>query len=168
MAWNCSKIENIHWLNAFGYEMYCQFSFTVKMHQSIYKASTHRIMQFSLKIDIIVWSLSLSSIFFYQLRNVRKCITSLGIYLKQFHKEKYMAYQNRRIFHASLIITQQAMCVNHLFPSWIVNSAKIEGLWFSFNEFSPVYEQCKNLVSSHWFEYRYLIFLKRGQVVELI
>ena len=54
-------------VNAFGYEMYCQFSFTVKMHQSIYKASTHRIMQFSLKIDIIVWSLSLSSTFFYQL-----------------------------------------------------------------------------------------------------
>ena len=114
MAWNSSKIENIHWLNAFGYEMYCQFIFTVKMHQSIYKASTHRIMQFSLKIDIIVWSLSLSSIF-YQLWNVRKCITSLGIYLKQFHKEKYMAYQNRRIFHASLIITQQAMCVNLFF-----------------------------------------------------
>ena len=87
MAWNCSKIENIHWLNAFGYEMYCQFIFTVKMHQSIYKASTHCIMQFPLKIDIIVWSLSLSSTFFYQLWNVRKCITSLGIYLKQFHKE---------------------------------------------------------------------------------
>ena len=75
------------WLNAFGYEMYCQFIFTVKMHQSIYKASTHCIMQFPLKIDIIVWSLSLSSTFFYQLWNVRKCITSLGIYLKQFHKE---------------------------------------------------------------------------------
>ena len=64
MASNCNKIENIHWLNAFGYEMYCPFIFTVKMHQSIYKALTHSIMQFPLKIDIIVWALSLSSTFF--------------------------------------------------------------------------------------------------------
>ena len=54
----------MHWLNAFGYERYCQFIFTAKMHQSIYKASTYCIMQFPLKIYIIAWSLSLSSTFF--------------------------------------------------------------------------------------------------------
>ena len=95
--------------------MYCKFIFTVQMHQSIYKASTYGIMQFPLKIDMIIWSLSLSSTFSLSTVKLTKVQTSLGIYLKQFHKEKYMAYQNRRIFHASLIITQQAMCVNLYF-----------------------------------------------------
>ena len=89
MAWNCSKIENIHWLNAFVYEMYCQFIFTVKMHQSIYKASTHRIMQFSLKIDIIVWSLSLSSIFLSTVKRTKVHNVSRDLFIIVSYRKIY-------------------------------------------------------------------------------